>query len=50
MKKNPNKLFNPLSEHFWDYQYKNNLIYFALIKKIFLQPLVQWFLDIIIFF
>ena len=37
--KNPKNLFYLRAEHVWDTQYKNTLIFFSLIKKIFLQPL-----------
>ena len=33
-----NKKFYPLSEHFWDTQYKYNLDFFALIKKYYYKP------------
>ena len=39
-KKNSKSLVFPSAEHFWDTQYKNILIFVALIKKIFLQTLV----------
>ena len=38
-----NKLFYSLSKHFLDTQYKNDLDFFAFIKKIFLQTLVEIF-------
>ena len=39
--KNPNIQFNLLSEHVWDTQHKNDLDFFALLKKFFLQTLVE---------
>ena len=37
------KLVIPLSKHVKDTQYKNHLDFFALIKRIFLQTLVEYF-------
>ena len=36
-----------LLQHFWDTQYKNIFLFFALIKKIFLQNLVEIIFNII---
>ena len=35
-KKNPKIYFYPRAEHFYDTQYKNIFIFFALIKKFFI--------------
>ena len=46
----PTFLFHPLSENFWDTQYKTNFYCFALIKKSSYKPLLKLVLDIIDFF
>ena len=47
MKKKIKYLVYPRAEHFLDNQYKNIFNFFALIKKIFTQTLVEIILEII---